>query len=282
VLANRFDAFLIDLDGVIHLGGVPIPGAVETMAALRLAGKDIRFLTNDPRSTCEDRAARLRGMGIAALPAEVVTSAAVTAAYLAANEPRGATAFVIGTSGLRTDLEAAGLRILEGEDGREADVVVVGEHEGFNYHELRVATQAVLNGAHLYGTARDGTFPSSNGPNPASGALLAAVEAAAEVRGVAVGKPEPHMFEAALVGMPDRSRVAVIGDNLEADIAGGLAAGIVTILVLTGNTDRARLAASLIQPDFVLEDLSGLLVEQVAKVPRHSRGRRASAESPRR
>jgi ribonucleotide monophosphatase NagD (HAD superfamily) len=54
--------------------------------------------------------------------------------------------------------------------------------------------------------------------------------------------------------------VAVIGDNLESDIAGGLAAGIVTILVLTGNTDRARLAASLIQPDIVLEDLSGLLV----------------------
>ena len=260
MLANRFDAFLLDLDGVIHLGAVPIPGALETMATLRAAGKAIRFLTNDPRSTRDDRAARLRGMGIAAVPAEVVTAASVTAAYLAANEPSGATAFVVGTAGLRTDLVAAGLRILEGEDGREADVVVVGEHEGFNYHELRVATQAVMGGAHLYGTARDGTFPSSNGPNPASGALLAAVEAAAGVRGVAVGKPEAHMFEAALVGIPDRSRVAVIGDNLESDIAGGLAAGIVTILVLTGNTDRARLAASLIQPDIVLEDLSGLLV----------------------
>jgi HAD superfamily hydrolase (TIGR01450 family) len=229
------------------------------MAALRVAGKAIRFLTNDPRSTREDCAARLRKMGITTVADEVVTAAAVTAAYLAAHEPRGATAFVIGTAGLRTDLEAAGLRIIEGEDGHDADVVVVGEHEGFNYHELRVATQAVLNGAHLYGTARDGTFPSSNGPNPASGALLAAVEAAAGVRGVAVGKPAPHMFEAALVGMPDRSRVAVIGDNIEADIAGGQAAGIGTILVLTGNTDRARLAASSIQPDIVLDNLSRLL-----------------------
>src|SRR5450759_3555460 len=95
---------------------------------------------------------------------------------------------------------------------------------------------------------------------PPACAPLAAVEAAAGVRGVAVGKPEAHMFNAALVGITDRSRVAVIGDNLESDIAGGLAAGIVTILVLTGNTDRARLAASLIQPDIVLEDLSGLLV----------------------
>jgi glycerol 3-phosphatase-2 len=259
VLADRFDGFLLDLDGVIHLGDVPIPGAVETMAALRAAGKAIRFLTNDPRSTRDDRAARLRGMGIDAVAAEVVTAASVTAAYLGANEPSGATAFVVGTTGLRTDLEVAGLRILEGEDGREADVVVVGEHEGFNYYELRVATQAVMSGAHLYGTARDGTFPSSNGPNPASGALLAAVEAAAGVRGVAVGKPEAYMFETALVGMPDRSRVAVIGDNLAADIAGGLAAGIVTILVLTGNTDRARLANSLIQPDIVLENLSALL-----------------------
>jgi glycerol-1-phosphatase len=259
VLAGRFDAFLLDLDGVIHLGGVPIPGAVETMAALRAAGKDIRFLTNDPRSTREERAERLRGMGIAAVPEEVVTAAAVTAAYVAAHEPRGATAFVIGTAGLRSDLEAAGLRIIEGEDGRQAYVVVVGEHEGFNYHELRVAAQAVLRGARLYGTARDGTFPSSNGPNPASGALLAAVEAAAGVRGLAVGKPEPHMFEAALVGMPNRSRVAVIGDNLEADIVGGQAAGIVTILVLTGNTDRARLTVSSIQPDIVLDNLSQLL-----------------------
>jgi ribonucleotide monophosphatase NagD (HAD superfamily) len=67
------------------------------------------------------------------------------------------------------------------------------------------------------------------------------------------------MFEAPLVGMPDRSRVAVIGDNIEADIAGGQAAGIGTILVLTGNTDRARLAASSIQPDIVLDNLSRLL-----------------------
>jgi glycerol 3-phosphatase-2 len=259
VLANRFDAFLLDLDGVIHVGGVPLPGAVQTMAALRVAGKAIRFLTNDPRSTREDRAARLRKMGIAATADEVVTAAAVTATYLATHEPEGATAFVVGTAGLRTDLAAAGLRIVEGEAGRKADVVVVGDHEGFNYHELRVAAQAVLNGAHLYGTARDRTFPSWNGPNPASGALLAAVEAAAGARGVAVGKPEPHMFEAALAGLPDRSRVAVIGDNIEADIAGGQAAGIVTILVLTGNTDRARLAASSIRPDIVLDNLSQLL-----------------------
>lgn len=82
VLAEQFDVFLFDLDGVIYLGREPLPGAQETLSWLRSGGKTIRFLTNDPRPTRTQVARRLAGLGVEARAEEVVTSGWATARYL--------------------------------------------------------------------------------------------------------------------------------------------------------------------------------------------------------
>jgi glycerol 3-phosphatase-2 len=231
-IADRFDAFLIDLDGVVYVGEEAVPGAVEALAQLRAEGKAILFLTNDPRSARREYAAKLERLGIPASADDVLTSGAATAVYLSTHEDvEGRTAYVIGTEALKDEIRGVGLRVVDGGDGREADFVVIGGHGGFDYWELKVATQAVLGGARLYACGRDATFPMPDGPWPATGAIVAAVETAAGTAAIAVGKPEPAMFEAAgaIVGPIDR--IAVVGDNPASDIEGGRRAGLATILV---------------------------------------------------
>ena len=125
-----------------------------------------------------------------------------------------------------------------------ADLVVVGAHDGFDYAELRTATQAVLRGAELIGATRDATFPMPDGPWPGTGAVLAAVEAATGRRAaLVVGKPEPAMYEAARDRLGP-GRILAVGDLLEVDVAGARRAGLDSALVLTGGTTREEADAA--------------------------------------
>jgi NagD protein len=54
----------------------------------------------------------------------------------------------------------------------------------------------------------------------------------------------------------------IVGDRLETDIRMGIAAGMATCLVLTGDATRETLVASGLQPTLVLERIDRLL-EQI-------------------
>jgi glycerol-1-phosphatase len=234
-----FDALLVDLDGVVWVGGRPLPGAVEALERLRADGVPVVFVTNDPASSPERHAARLTRLGHATPPEAVVTSASATADLVAARHP-AATAFVLGPEALRQHLRDVGCEVRTDDTGRDAEVVAIGGTTHLTFDDLRRATQAVLGGAHLYATNRDPVFPMPDGLWPATGALVAAVETATGVTATAVGKPEPPLFElatarvrAALDGTLDGrgARIAIVGDRRDADVAGGRRAGLTTVLV---------------------------------------------------
>ena len=254
-----FDGLIVDLDGVVWLGDESVPGSVAALVELRAGGLPLLFLTNDPTGSRADYAARLTQLGVAATAAEIVTSGSALATLVRGKEGAGRTAFAIGSPALKNELERAGLELCAGEAGRAAEIVAVGGHDGFNYDELRIAAQAVRRGASLYAAGRDATFPMPDGPWPATGAILAAVETAAGRRAIVVGKPEPYIFEIARSLLGDCSRVAIVGDHLEADIAGGKRAGLTTILVLTGTSGSDDITGAGATPDLVLPDLAALL-----------------------
>ena len=246
-LASAYDVLLLDLDGCVWVGDEPTPGAIEAVAAVRAAGRAVGFVTNDARHATEDFVRKLWRLGFRASVEEVVTVGG--ALQHALNERHtGSSAYVIGTEAVHRHVAAAGLRIVNATTfASRAEVVVVAGHERFDYDELRVATQAVLRGADLVGAGRDATFPMPDGPWPATGAILAAVETATGRRAWTVGKPEPQLFRSAL----DRfggGRALVVGDRLDSDVAGAAAAGLDAALVLTGATGeeeaRQALAAS--------------------------------------
>ena len=256
---HEYDGLIVDLDGVVWLGGEPIEGAVDAIARLRARGTRVLFLTNDPQSSRDEHAARLTTIGIPATAADVLTSAAATARFLASQRRlQGQNALVIGSPALHDEIEKAGFRLVPLSDARRAEVVVVGGHEGFDYAELRAATTAIADGAELFATGRDAVVPSRDGPLPATGAILAAVETASGLTATVIGKPEPFVFEIARETLGECDHVAVVGDNLASDIVGAKRSGLDAILVLTGAATKDDLEYAMIQPDFVLPSLAEL------------------------
>lgn len=260
-IIDLFDHFLFDLDGCLYLRDRVIPAAPPTLAELRRRGKGVLFLTNDPRSPRAGYASKLRGMGIDAREDEILSCGWATAVYLQErHQPlEGKGVYVVGSEGLKAEMRSVGLRVVEtAEEARRADFVVVGGHSGFNYWEMMLACFALQNGAHFYTTNRDATFPTPEGVVPATGAVLAGIEVASGRTAISIGKPEPGMIEAArtLLGP---GRMIMVGDRLDSDIAGGKGAGIATALVLTGVTSREEAARSEWAPDYILEDVGGLL-----------------------
>jgi len=269
-LADDFDGLLIDLDGVVWIGREPVPGAIETLAALLAAGKRIVFVTNNPAKFPAGYAERLRGLGVEVGEAQIVTAGMVAARLAREAAGPDGTAFVASREPLKEMVAAAGVAVLEGEAGRGADVVVVSGHPHFDYAELLTAKRALDSGAALIGTSRDPTMPMPGGEWPGTGAVLAAVEIASGRTAEIAGKPERHLFEMALAALfaspgaggemepVPRGRVAMVGDRISSDIEGGRRAGLATILVRSG-TDSEDGAGAATRPDHVVDDLAALL-----------------------
>jgi 3-hydroxyisobutyrate dehydrogenase len=254
-----YDGLIIDLDGVIWLGGHPIDGAAAAIARLRTRGARVLFLTNDPQSSRDEHAARLAAIGIPATADDVLTSASATARFLASQSHlQGRSVLVIGSPTLHQEIATAGFGLIPPAEARRAEIVVVGGHERFDYTELRAATTAITTGAALFATGRDAVFPTRDGPAPATGAILAAVETATGVTATVIGKPERFVFEIARDTLRGCDHVAVVGDNLASDIAGAKRSGLDAILVLTGTASREDVEHAVIRPDLVLSSLAEL------------------------
>jgi HAD superfamily hydrolase (TIGR01450 family) len=259
---ERYDHVLLDLDGCLWVGDEALPDAPAAVALLRERGKGIGFLTNDARHAPEDFVRRLWRLGFQAAASEVVTCGAALQFTLASRGgDAGATAYVVGAAALVDHVAEAGLRIVNNtEFATRADVVVVAAHDRFDYRELRTATQAVLRGAELVGVTRDRTFPMPDGPWPASGPLLAAVEEATGVKAtLTVGKPEAAMYEAARDRLGD-GRYLAVGDRIDTDVAGAARAGMDSGLLLTGSTDSEAARRAEPRPTLVADSLAALVI----------------------
>jgi HAD superfamily hydrolase (TIGR01450 family) len=257
--AGDYDGLILDLDGVVWLGGQPIDGVAESLRRLRARGARIIFLTNDPQHSREEQARRLTQIGIAATAGDVLTASAAAAAFIASQDRlAGARALVVGSETLREEFTSAGFGLVPPEDADTAGIVVVGGHDRFDYVELRAATRAVGAGAELFATGRDPFVPTPNGREPATGAILAAIETATGTTATITGKPEPHMFAMARHLLAGCARVAVVGDNLDTDIAGARRAGLDAILVLTGAAGADDLDRAAVRPDIVLSTAAAL------------------------
>jgi glycerol-1-phosphatase len=257
--ADEFDGFLVDLDGVVWIGREPVPGSAEALRTLIESGKEIVFVTNNPGRPPATYAERLRAAGVPVADDRIVTAGVATARLAAERVGAGSTAFAIGAAAFHETVAEAGLRLLGGEQAREADAVLVSGHRGFDYEELLTATLALQGGARLFATSHDPTLPMPGGNWPGTGSILAAVETASGVRGEIGGKPERHLFDQARALLGDAESVVMVGDRISSDIEGGRRAGLATILVLSGASSREEAEGAEPAPDLVLDDLAALL-----------------------
>lgn len=251
---------VMDMDGVVYRGDVPVPGAIETMEALRHQGISVAFLTNNASRHRVELVEKLLQMGLLCRLEQMWGSAYTTARYLATEAP-DAKIFAVGMPGMIREFEEAGLTVIF--DHEEATHVVVGLDRDFTYQTLTRAHRAICQGAVFIATNADVTFPDSPTTTvPGAGALVAALQASTGVAPKVIGKPQPTGLAliAASWGVGPASIVAV-GDRLDTDIAAAKAFGCVAALVLTGIANRAdaERATGLHKPDVVLQDLTELV-----------------------
>jgi HAD superfamily hydrolase (TIGR01450 family) len=261
-LASRYDQLVLDHDGCVWIGGEPIDGSVEAIAALRDAGKRVAFVTNNPRRSAEEYVQRLWGVGVQASVADVVTVGGAVQ-HLLAETRRGRTALVVGTAALRDHVADAGVKVLNGTDlASRADLVVVGGTDDLVYEDLRLATLALRRGADFLATSRDPTHPMPDGLWPGTGAIVAALEYASERKAAIVGKPEPQLVLTAIDRMGD-GRTLAVGDRLDTDVAAAVKAGVDAALVLSGGTsaeDAEETGDESPKPVAVAENLAALVL----------------------
>jgi len=261
---DRLSAFILDMDGVLYIGEIPIRGAAETVAYLRRKGKKLAFVTNKSAYTRRVYARKLAQMGIAAHESGIVTSAYATSLYLQRRVP-GARIYAIGEPGLKRELEQAGFKLLPDARAEEADFVVVGMDRAITYKKITAGLRALLAGAEFIATNPDGIYPTETGISPGAGAMIGALVGSSGKRPkVVIGKPSPHMIKISLGVLGSTpSETAIVGDKLDTDVLAGKRAGLTTILVLTGvssGQDVKRVRGTKMAPDFVIRSIKDLVV----------------------
>lgn len=239
--------WLIDLDGVVWLTGKPIPGAAGAVGALRSAGEQVVFLTNNSGPTVAEFHRLLAGAGVAGGSPEVVTSAQAAASLV----PVGATASVLGGAGISEALGDRGVEVVDAAAG--PDAVVAGRSVKLDYDELAAAASAVRGGARFIATNTDPTYPTPDGLLPGAGAMIAFLATASGRQPEVAGKP--HQAVADLVKQRYGQVDVVVGDRPDTDGLFARLVGARFVLVLSGVTSRSDLPTDPV-PDEVAADLA--------------------------
>jgi glycerol 3-phosphatase-2 len=257
-LIDAHDVLLVDLDGVVYLGDRPIDGAAEALTAARAGNVKPIFVTNNASRPPSAVADQLVAMGVAAQPAEVMTSAIAAARELAVEFPVGTPVLVVGGQGVHDALVDVGLKPVDSAEEHPA-AVLQGFAADVGWRSLAEASIALRAGAKWVATNTDLTLPSPRGPLPGNGSLVAALAAATGLTPHVVGKPQPALFKAALAAS-GAARPLVVGDRLDTDVAGARAAGLPSMLVLSGVSSALDLicADPPFRPNQVGRDLRAL------------------------
>jgi glycerol-1-phosphatase len=258
-LASAYDVALLDLDGVVYIGGAAIPGAPEALQKAQAAGIRLAYVTNNASRTPAAVAALLAGMGAPAKAEDVVTSAQAAARLVAERLPAGAAVLVIGSTALRLALREHGLRPVSTAAGKP-QAVVQGYSPGLGYSALAEGSMAVSRGAWFVASNGDLTIPGRNGTGPGNGSLVQVIVTATGVAPVMAGKPEPPLQRESVLRTGAKNPL-IVGDRLDTDILGAHNVDVDSMLVLTGVTDPAHaiLAPPDQRPAYLAQDLNGLL-----------------------
>lgn len=235
------DTILCDLDGVVWLAGRPIPGSVEAVTRLRAGGRRVVFVTNNSERTIAEHTAALGAIGIDAT-GDVLSSATAASTLVGAGER----VLACGGPGVREAIGGAGATPLAGDDeaavAAGVDAVVVGLHQDFDYHRLRLAVTAIRAGARFVACNRDPLFPTPAGAAPGAGSIVAAIAFSTGVEPVVAGKPHgpaaaavARLIGATLDDPRLGDRLIVVGDSLDTDAAFAALLGCPFALVRTGN-----------------------------------------------
>jgi HAD superfamily hydrolase (TIGR01450 family) len=262
-LIEQYAAVVCDLDGVVYRGPEAVEHAVAALTALTVP---IVFATNNASRPPEEVAAHLTDLGLHVTGRDVATSSQAGAVALSGLLPAGATILAVGGIGVREALQHHGFTVVTPQQAREdPDADVAGVLQGYGLSvtasDLAETAYAVTAGAVWVATNTDVTLPTHRGTAPGNGTLVTAVQLATGRDPLVVGKPHAPLYAlcAQRLGR-EPAQVLAVGDRLDTDIAGAVAAGMDSVLVLTGVDSVTSLATAppARRPTYLLQDLRAL------------------------
>src|SRR4029450_10507485 len=229
----------MDMDGVLYRGDQPLPGAIETLNALRQRGVKVAFITNNASRHREELATKVSSLGFSCDMHEIWGSAYTTARYIARHAPE-ARVFAVGTSGMVREMHEAGVTVVPTHEG--ATHVVAGLDMGLTYDKLKHAHYAICNGATFIATNLDSTYPDTlTTTTPGGGAIVAALRPPPGSHPLVMGKPQTlSMAQIAASWGVGPQEIVAVGDRLDTDIVSAKSFGCLAVLVLTGISTRAE------------------------------------------
>ena len=256
---NDVKLFLLDMDGTFYLGNRIIEGSLDFIRKVQETGRDFLFLTNNSSHNAPFYVERLKRMGLEIDRSRVMTSGEATCEKINELYP-GKRCFVLGNEFLLEDFREAGIPV----DQENPEIVVIGFDTTLDYAKMTAVCDFVRAGLPYIATHPDFNCPTETGFIPDIGAIMAFIEASTGRRpDLIVGKPHTGIVEAVLrrTGLKVEE-LAMVGDRLYTDIETGLRSGMLSILVMSGETTEEMLAASNTVPDLKfnrLADMIGLL-----------------------
>jgi len=245
-------AVLLDIDGVLYVGDEPIAGAVAALDQLRALSAGLRLLTNTTSRSRRQIVEHLHELGFDVASDEVLTPAALAVRHCREREYQSVK-LLVGEA-LRDDL--AELSDVAG--GGAVDAVILGDlGDGFTPEVLNEAFRLLMDGAELVALQHNRYWRRPDGLVLDVGAYSAALEYATAKKAAVVGKPAPAFFAAALADLNAQAdRAVMIGDDIEADVGGAIAAGLRGILVRTGKYREDTLETSAVVPTEIVNSIA--------------------------
>ena len=253
-LRSTVDGLLIDIEGVLLHGNTVLPGARETVAALRARAIPHRFITNTTIYCRYTMLERLQALGFAIEIDELFTATYAAARHLRERQARSYFPLLLPDA----QLEFTGIDV----DEEAPEYVVVGDlGASFNFVRLNTAMRAVLNGAKLIALHKKRLWRTEEGLFLDAGPFVVALEYATDTVADVVGKPSPAYFQMVLaqLGLPP-ARVAMIGDDIESDVRGAQRVGMQGWLVKTGRFRKEDLGRG-IWPDHIFDSIANIIID---------------------
>lgn len=252
---NDVKLFLLDMDGTFYLGNQLIEGSLDFIRRVQETGRDFLFLTNNSSHNAPFYVERLKRMGLEIDRRRVMTSGEATCEKINELYP-SKRVFVLGNEFLLEDFREAGIPV----DQENPEIVVIGFDTTLDYAKMTAVCDFVRAGLPYIATHPDFNCPTETGFIPDIGAIMAFIEASTGRRpDLVVGKPNTGIVEAVLrrTGLKVEE-LAMVGDRLYTDIETGLRSGMLSILVMSGETTEEMLAASETVPDLKFDRLADM------------------------
>jgi HAD superfamily hydrolase (TIGR01450 family) len=271
-LFRDYDLAMLDLDGVVYVGGEAVPGAPDHLAEVRRRGLHVAFITNNASRPPATVAAHLEELGVEASAEDVVTSSQAAARLLADRWGKDAVVACLGADGLVEALEAVGLRpvAVDDEAADTAAAIVTGYAPDVRWSQVMRAAVRIRDGLPWVASNTDLTFPAAYGVAPGHGVQVEMLRRFSGVEPVVAGKPARPLLDET-VRRVGGSRPLMVGDRLDTDIEGAHNAEVDSLLVLTGVTGLDDLVAATpeLRPTYLAADLGGLFEQH--RAPERSR-----------